>query len=59
MLHVYISREVDGESTILSQGCIPRAELVNNEWHHLAISVPPINVRKGGTLLVNLRSFWF
>lgn len=47
-----ISREVDGESVLLSQGVVVRAGICDGDWHHLAFCVPTINVRRGGSLKV-------
>ncbi|XP_069997726.1 lysosomal-trafficking regulator isoform X2 [Penaeus vannamei] len=53
-LQVCISREVDGESVLLSQGVVVRAGICDGDWHHLAFCVPTINVRRGGTLKVTI-----
>ncbi|XP_066957517.1 lysosomal-trafficking regulator isoform X3 [Macrobrachium rosenbergii] len=49
-LQVCVTREVDGESAVLSHGVVLHAGLCDGEWHHLAFCVPTINVRRGGSL---------
>ncbi|KAK7081561.1 hypothetical protein SK128_022450, partial [Halocaridina rubra] len=49
-LQVCVTREVEGESAILSQGVVTHVGLSDGEWHHLAFCVPTINVRRGGSL---------
>ncbi|XP_068245807.1 lysosomal-trafficking regulator isoform X3 [Palaemon carinicauda] len=49
-LQVCVTREVDGESAVLSHGVVLHAGLCDGEWHHLALCVPTINVRRGGSL---------
>lgn len=52
ILQVCVSREVDRESSQLSQGMVLRAGLCDGAWHHLALCIPTINVRRGGNLKV-------
>lgn len=52
ILQVCVSREVDRESTLLSQGMVVRAGVCDGAWHHLALCIPTINVRRGGNLKV-------
>lgn len=54
VLQVCVTREVDRESSQLSHGMVVRAGLCDGAWHHLALCIPTINVRKGGNLKV-----WF
>ncbi|XP_071541821.1 uncharacterized protein [Panulirus ornatus] len=53
-LQVCVSREVDRESAVLSQGMVMRAGLCDGDWHHVAFCVPTINVRRGGSLKVTI-----
>ncbi|CAL4124794.1 unnamed protein product, partial [Meganyctiphanes norvegica] len=53
-MHICISREVEGESSILSQSVVTRVGLIDGEWHHVGLCVPTINVRRGGQLKMTL-----
>ncbi|XP_063878429.1 lysosomal-trafficking regulator-like isoform X2 [Scylla paramamosain] len=54
ILQVCVSREVDRESSQLSQGVVMRAGLCDGAWHHLALCIPTINVRRGGNLKITI-----
>ncbi|KAK4309758.1 hypothetical protein Pmani_018634 [Petrolisthes manimaculis] len=51
---VCVSREMERESVVVSRGGGSRMGVCDGQWHHLALSIPTINVRRGGNLKISL-----